>query len=65
MKYSSHKELNKRIRELVRAGSIYWRGGKHGRLRLPSGKILTISITPSSQNAAKNFDGQVKRATQR
>jgi hypothetical protein len=62
MKYSSNKEVNEWVRALVRTGATFWRGGKHGRLRLSSGEILTIPCTPSSRHAARNFGGNLKRA---
>jgi hypothetical protein len=63
VKYSSHKEIDKLVRELVRKGWIFWRGGKHGRLRAPSGKdTLTVPVSPSCKNVLKNFAGDVKRA---
>jgi hypothetical protein len=62
MRYSNHKELNKLVLELVSSGSTFWWGGKHGRLRLPSGAVLTVPGTPSSPYAVKTFAGAVKRA---
>lgn len=62
MKYSSDKELNKEVRKLVLIGSVFWRGGKHGRLRLPTGAVVTVPSTPSSPYVVKNFIGTVKRA---
>lgn len=63
MKYSSHKEIDKLVRELVKKGWIFWHGGKHGRLRAPSGRnILTVPVSPSGSNVVRNFTGDVKRA---
>jgi hypothetical protein len=62
MKYCSQKDIDRMIRELVRAGATYRHGGKHGKLRLPSGIVLTVPNTPGSRNAAKCFAGAVKRA---
>jgi hypothetical protein len=66
MKYSSQKDIDKAIRDLVRKGWSYRRGSKHGKLRTPSGRgIVTVSMTPSGPNAIKIFYGNVKRAVER
>jgi hypothetical protein len=63
MKYSSQKDIDKAIRDLVREGWSFRRGSKHGKLQTPSGRdIVTVSMTPSGRNAVKIFYGNVKRA---
>lgn len=64
MKYSTRKDLNTVVQALVRDGWIYFRGGKHGRLRHPSGKpTLTVAGSPSDRRAVDNFLHDVKRAS--
>lgn len=63
MKYSTRKDVNVAVNGLVREGWIYFRGGKHGRLRHPSGQpTLTVSRSPSDRRALDNFLHDVKRA---
>lgn len=62
MKFSSQKDINKLVRELVRKGWSFQRGGKHGRLSHPSSKkVLTVSGSPSDRYAVKNFTRDVYR----
>lgn len=62
MKYSSSKDLDGIVRVLVRQGWTFSHGGKHGKLRTPCGKcFLTVPVSPSSRQVAKNFAGDVKR----
>jgi hypothetical protein len=62
MKYCSQKDLDKLIRRLIQDGASYRHGGKHGKLRLASGIVLTVPNTPGSRYAAKCFAGAVRRA---
>jgi hypothetical protein len=62
MKYCSQKDIDKMVREVVRSGAIYRHGGKHGRLCLPCGIVLTVPNTPGSRYAVKCFAGALKRA---
>jgi hypothetical protein len=62
MKYCSQKDLDKLIRRLIQSGATYRHGGKHGKLQLASGIVLTVPTTPGTRNAAKCFAGAVKRA---
>jgi len=60
-KYSTNKDWNVYIRELVKRGWTYRRGSKHGRLSHPDGtRTLTVSCTPGDRRSLKNF----KRFTQ-
>jgi hypothetical protein len=66
MKFSSQKDINKLVRELVREGWSFKRGGKHGRLtHLASKKILTVPCSPSDRYAARNFSNDVYRLIQK
>jgi predicted RNA binding protein YcfA (HicA-like mRNA interferase family) len=66
MKYSTAKEINALVKELVKDGWTYWRGGRHGRLKAPSGQpTLTISCTPSDRCAFQNFRRDLRNALSR
>lgn len=61
-KYSSNKELNGLIRKLVSKGWTYEHLSKHGRLITPCGGwCTTISISPSSRNAAKHLKWDISK----
>jgi hypothetical protein len=63
MKYCSCKEINALVTALVRQGWSFCRGGKHGKLRMPSGKrTLTVPTSPSDHRAFLNFRRDVHRA---
>lgn len=64
MKYSTLKDLNVAVNSLVREGWVFYRGGKHGRLRHPSGSpTLTVSRSPSDRRSLYNFLHDVRRAS--
>lgn len=53
MKYSANKEINAWVRQQVQQGWMFFWGGKHGRLRAPSGcHIVTIPSTPGDRRRA-------------
>lgn len=61
MKYSSCKELNALIRQLVREGWCYSRGRKHGKLFPPAGgDRITVTSSPSDWRAVMNFRRDVR-----
>ena len=63
-KYSSSKELNTLIRNLVANGWRYKRLSKHARLVTPCGRwSTTISISPGSCNAAKHLRWDILKAS--
>lgn len=63
MKYSSAKDINKIVRDLIRAGWTYRRGRRHGRLRAPyGGPELTVPGTPSDWRALIKFKSDVRHA---
>lgn len=61
MKWTSDKELNKILDELVTEGWAIERGKKHFKARHPHGGMVTISISPSCHHAYKNIQKDVKR----
>jgi len=64
MRYSTHKDFQSYITQLVATGWTYRRGKKHGRITTPNGRrTLTFSSTPSDQHALNNFKRDVARAT--
>lgn len=63
MKYSSCKELNVLIRQLVREGWSYSQGRKHGKLSPPVGDDrITVPGSPSDWRAVMNFRRDVREA---
>lgn len=55
-KYSSNKDWNIFIRQLVKRGWRYRRGGKHGRLTHPSfNRTLIVPTSPSDRRSLQNF----------
>lgn len=62
MKYSSEKKIDGLVRKLVKAGWLFTRGGKHGRLQPPSGHALTVPCSPSDRRAYLNFRRDVRSA---
>jgi hypothetical protein len=62
MKYSTNKDINVIVRNLIRQGWSFSWGAKHGRLRHPLGQLmLTVPKTPSDKRALLNFSRDVKR----
>lgn len=63
MKYCAMKEIDSLVKGLVRQGWSFQKGGKHGRLRAPSGRAtLTVPATPSDRRAFLNFRRDVRQA---
>jgi len=63
MKYSSDKEINDLVSKKVKQGWFFFRGGKHGRLRHPQGRVtVTVPSTPGDYRSAKNFASYIRRA---
>lgn len=64
MKYSASKEIDAHVRELVRGGWTFRRGGKHGRLISPNGKAqVVVPSTPGDRRSPLNFRSDVRRAS--
>lgn len=62
MKYSSNKDLNQCIRELVKNGWIYHSKKKHGRLVSLDGRTkITVSKSPSDCNAFRQLQRDIRR----
>lgn len=62
MKYSTAKEINVLVRQLIREGWSFRHGGKHGRLRAPDGcSSLSVPCTPGDRRAFLNFRQHVHR----
>lgn len=61
-RYSTSKEINTLVRQLVRDGWQFKRGGQHGKLYAPnSAACLSVPSTPSDQRAFLNFRQDVRR----
>jgi hypothetical protein len=56
VKYVGDKEVNRFVRDLVRSGWRFRRGGKHAKLYPPDpGKFLTIATSPSDAKVDRSF----------
>lgn len=63
MKYSSAKEIDALVRRLVKMGWTFWHGGKHGRLKAPTGGLtLVVPCTPGDRRSFLNFRSDVRHA---
>ena len=61
MRYSTDKDVNYFVMQLIRQGWCYQRRRKHGRLISPDGKhALTIACSPSDCRAFPNFRQDVR-----
>lgn len=62
MKYSSDKDFDRFIRDLVSLGYVYKPGKRHGKLYSPRGRFLAaVPCTPSDSRALTNFTQDLKR----
>jgi hypothetical protein len=63
MRYSSDKNIEALVKQLVKTGWHYCRRSKHGQLRPPQGRpALTVPCTPSDRRAFANFKRDVGHA---
>jgi hypothetical protein len=63
MRYSTHKDFQVFIAQLVATGWTFRRGKKHGRITTPDGrKTLTVASSPSDCHALNNLRRDVARA---
>lgn len=63
MKYSTSKDFNRLVKQLVNAGWAFSRGSKHGRLTPPFGRpTLTVPGSPGDSRALYNFHRDVRHA---
>ena len=61
MKYCSNKEINSEVIKRIQTGWIFRRGGKHGKLFSPNGKLfVTIPCTPSDPKCFWDFRRNMK-----
>jgi hypothetical protein len=59
---SARTDMRRLIRAAERAGLVYTRGQKHGRLTSPSsGRFISISCTPSDFNAPRRVVADLKK----
>jgi hypothetical protein len=66
MKYCSNKEIDLLIRQLVRQGWAFRRGGKHDKLIHPSGwPTLTVAKSPSDWRCLQNFRRDLRQVESR
>jgi len=62
MRYSTNKDINQLIKQLLRDNWCYERRRKHGRLTSPDGRnVLTIAGSPSDCRSYENFRQDVRR----
>lgn len=61
-RYSTSKEINTLVRQLVRDGWLFQWGGQHGKLYTPNhAACLSVPSTPSDRRAFLNFRQDVRR----
>lgn len=61
-RYSTSKEINTLVRQLVRDGWQFQRGGQHGKLYASNrAACLSVPSTPSDRRAFVNFRQDVRR----
>lgn len=62
-RFSSSKEINVLVCQLVRDGWRFQQGGHHGKLYAPDRTVrLSVPSTPSDRRAFLNFRQDVRRA---
>ncbi|RWA52100.1 hypothetical protein AU476_19240 [Cupriavidus sp. UYMSc13B] len=59
--YCSKKEINELVHSLVCDGGEFVPGKKHGKLRLKSGKTITLPRSPSDYRAILNIKSDLRR----
>ncbi len=62
-KYCKDKDINQKIRSLIRIGWEFKRQSKHNHLVSPSGTKITVSRSPSDYRAFMNFTKDIANAT--
>jgi len=61
-RYSTSKEINSLVRQLVSDGWQFHRGSRHGKLFAPNrAAFLSVPSTPSDRRAFLNFRQDVRR----
>lgn len=62
MRISKSREIEDKVRELLRQGWVMWRGSKHLRIQHPNGFQTIVPGSPSDHRAVQNFYAEIKRA---
>lgn len=63
MKFSKDRQIDGKVKELVREGWNVFRGGRHYRLQHPtSGFTTTVPGTPGDRRTVQNWFSQFRRA---
>ena len=62
-RYTKSPEVNAVIHALVKDGWVFSQNG-HGRITHPSGRYVTVSMTPHGKYAHKNVARDVKKLLQ-
>ncbi|MCH8543856.1 MAG: hypothetical protein LAT61_09825 [Alcanivorax sp.] len=61
-KYSSDSAINNMVKKFIRLGWSHVKGGKHGKLRSPTGDIrLVVPSTPGDWRASRQFRADLRR----
>lgn len=60
-KYSNDKDVDKKVKELIRSGWKLERRGKHLQLESPCGHRCVVSKTPSDRQASRGLERDIKR----
>lgn len=64
MRYSTSKEINLLVKDMVRSGWRY-KSGKHGKLYHPTGpSLITFPKTPSDYRAILNLRRDIRKITE-
>lgn len=62
MRYSSDKQFNRLVNDLVAHGWTFRHGTKHDQLKSPDGHLVVIPRTPSDWRSIKNAERDIRRA---
>jgi len=63
-KYSSNKEINQIVKDLIKKNWKFKFGSKHGRIQSPVGIKFTVPKSPSDWRAVMNFKRDIKKLKQ-
>ncbi len=58
-RYSNNKDINNKVKDLLKLGWIYRSGKKHDAIISPNGFRLSIPGTPSDRRSFSNFKRDV------
>lgn len=58
-KYSNDKDINKKVKDLLKFGWRFKTGKKHSAIISPNGFRLSISSTPSDRRSIYNFNRDI------